>query len=74
MPKGYDIENTVKDDNGVIIELITTDGITKTKEQVIDDINNGYDVTSSGTEVVQVNNDYVRTIPNGNESDNLSNK
>lgn len=74
MSKSCDINKTIKDDKGVITGIVTTGGTTKRKRQVINDINNGYKVTSGGIKVVQVNNDYVRTILNGKESDNLSNK
>lgn len=73
MPKRYDIEKIIKDDKGVIISIATTGGTIKTKRQVINDINNGYNVTSSGTKMIVVDNDYVRNVANGNETDNLSN-
>ncbi len=77
MPKSYNIVDVVKE-KGVIQSVITAGGMNKTKEQVIQDINNGYSVNSLDsrghkTPVISVDNRYVRTVPTPNGSDNLGN-
>lgn len=77
MPKSYKIVDVIKD-KGVIQSVITQGGMNKTKEQVIRDINNGYNVNTLDnhghtTPVINVDNRYIRTVPTPNECDNLGN-
>lgn len=77
MPKQYNIVDVEKK-GGVIQSVTTQGGMNKTKEQIIKDINNGYSVSaldSHGhkTKVINVNNEYVRTIPTKRDCDNLGN-
>ena len=77
MPKSYNIAGVIKE-NGVIQYVTTAGGMNKTKEQVIQDINNGYSVYSLDnhghkTPVINVDIKYVRTVPTSNECDNLGN-
>jgi len=76
MPKAYNIKDTIKDEKGIIQKVITEGGMTKTKQEVINDINNGYNVNTKDnhghqTKVINVNDEYVRTVPNKKGCDNL---
>ena len=76
MPKAYNIKDTIKDKKGVIQEVITQGGMTKSKQEVINDINKGYNVNTVDdhnhkTKVINVNDEYVRTVPNKKDCDNL---
>lgn len=76
MPKAYKIVKTIKDQNGTLESFITKSGMQKTKQEVINDLNSGYSVFTQdkhghSKEVINVNNDYVRTLPNSKKCDNL---
>jgi len=77
MNKKYGIKKVTKKDNGTIDKLITLSNVEKTKKQVIKDINNGYDVYAIDrhkhkTDIINVDNQYVKTKPNKTKCDNLS--
>ena len=78
MPKAYNIKEVNKDKNGVIQGYITEGGMIKTKPQVINDINKGYNINVKDnhghqTKVINIQNEYVRTVPTKRDCDNLSN-